>query len=365
MRKLLAIAIAMIFAACSSDDSETINQYPKGIVLKSQAEVDAFAALGLTELNEKLSIGFIGLGATDITSLAGLKHLKKANRIDIVENPNLKDLAGLENLQKVDTLIINNNISLKDLKGLRQLSDIMSLGLYSNYALTNLQGLEGITSIDQLDISYNNNLNTLQGINNLVTINILNITLNDKLLSLEGIDSLTYIKNIFIQGGVLSSLQLLANVNIAETIEIMNSQLVNLSGLENITTLKYLRLSSNDYLESFNGLDNLDTVNTLHVTQNKKLTSISSLASLKKIEGTGEYYFDLHIINNNALQSLDGLQNATAGFSRIVVSNNTVLNDFCALKNMVANSNSINLTISENPFNPTIEDIKSGNCSLN
>jgi len=83
------------------------------VVLLTQADVDAFATLGLSELNGSLTIG-AATGQDSIYSLEGLEKLGKV-KYDLIIHPTYAgaDLAGLENLELIGSLQIDQNKKLK------------------------------------------------------------------------------------------------------------------------------------------------------------------------------------------------------------------------------------------------------------
>ena len=68
----------------------------------------------------------------------------------------------------------------------------------------------------------------------------------------------------------------------------------------------------------------------------------------------------LSINNSNQLNNLSGLDNVTVE-DVLLIENNVSLNDYCALNPQSANASIFD--IYGNAFNPTQQDILTGNCS--
>lgn len=101
-----------------------------------------------------------------------------------------------------------------------------------------------------------------------------------------------------------------------------------------------------------------------NITIVDNVTSLASLTTLRNVEG------DILIQDTN-LTTLNGLENliSITGDLSIVSNSNQGqpiqnINDFCALQNLFSNGNFTTVDISGNSFNPTVQDIIDGNCSI-
>lgn len=101
-----------------------------------------------------------------------------------------------------------------------------------------------------------------------------------------------------------------------------------------------------------------------NITIVDNVTSLASLTTLRNVEG------DILIQDTN-LTTLNGLENliSITGDLSIVSNSNQGqpiqnINDFCALQNLFSNGNFTTVDISGNGFNPTVQDIIDGNCSI-
>ncbi len=127
-------------------------------------------------------------------------------------------------------------------------------------------------------------------------------------------------------------------------------------GLKKVKEIRNFWIVKNNNLINFKGLENLKSINwQFHVTANNKLKDFSGLDNVKY---TG-------------LQFRVGFRKIWAEFDdagnskRHEVEGNASLDNFCALSNAFVNTsdfNSNNNFIEKNLFNPTIEEIVTGNC---
>ncbi len=70
------------------------------------------------------------------------------------------------------------------------------------------------------------------------------------------------------------------------------------------------------------------------------------------------------IHDNYKLINIDGLSNLTSVDESLNIINNYALTDLCGIKNILTiNGVSGDISIAQNLYNPTVEDIIAGNCS--
>ena len=257
-----------------------------------------------------------------------------------INNPNCTEIEGF--------VIISGSDEINNLNGLNMLTAIGGkLRIYSCKILTSLEGLENITSIGgDLDIylwpSASSILKDLKGLDNLLTIGGgLNITNTDSLNSLTGLENLTTIGGFLQIAGndVLNNLIGLDHVtSIGEGIWIgENIVLNNLVGLENLTTIGGNMEVYTSSMTSLAGLDNLESIGEgIQITYSHSLISLSALSNLTSIGGSLEIY------DNEALSSLNGLDNIAAeSITSILISENPTLST-CEVKSVcsyLSNSN--------------------------
>ena len=110
-------------------------------------------------------------------------------------------------------------------------------------------------------------------------------------------------------------------------------------------------------------IDNEYTKVVGNVTILDDVTSLVPLLTLHTIEGNV-------IIMDTALLTLDGLENLERVTGSIDITSNLNqgmpiqnITDFCALQNLFITGNFGLVTIQDNGFNPTVQDIINGNCT--
>ncbi len=192
------------------------------------------------------------------------------------------------------------------------------LYIYSTKSLTSLSGLESLNSIG----------------------GGLTIHENESLTSLTGLDNITSIG---------------AQLTITD-----NKSLTSLTGLNNLNSIKdNLVIRQNNLLTSLTGLDNLNSVGgNVHILNS---TSLESLSGLNNLTSIGDNFY---LFGNNLLESLNGLDNLTSIVNSLTISENGALINFCTITNLI-NSGGLagNYDVSNNAYNPTIDDIKASRCS--
>jgi len=170
----------------------------------------------------------------------------------------------------------------------------------------------------------------------------LSITRNSELRNLRGLRNLTTVNGIYITDndalGTLSGLENLTTVNLILSID-DNSALTSLAALDNITTLNFLKVEHSDRLTSLNGLDNITTLNSLDLSFNRSLTSLTALSNITTLDS-------LTIAGQRNLTNLDGLDNLTAIRGRLYISGNDALTSIIDLSSLTEVSTSI---IEDNP----------------
>ncbi|MFK5895019.1 MAG: T9SS type A sorting domain-containing protein [Pseudomonadota bacterium] len=216
--------------------------------------------------------------------------------------------------------------------------------------ITNLYGLSNIESVGQ-DLIINNNplLTSLEGLENLISVDdfFLDISYNDALINLSGLNNLTsvFLLNIS-NNNSLTSLYGIENLTIIEQgLSIhRNNALLDMSGLENIIYIKGgVTISENNGLSNLDGINQLDSIGgSLTLKKNFFLQDISALSNLTKI-GT-------HLIINkcNDLTNLTGLENLISIGGRLDIYENNDLESLEGIDNIASQSIS-NLKITVNP----------------
>lgn len=226
MKKLLlVIFLISLGIGCTPD---TITQpaplivYNGNVILRTQADVDAFGTQGYTVINGFLNIGDrwsdthipVPSDITDLSPLNGLTQI--ASQLEVQSNPQLTSLQGLENLEVVAGLVLSDNENLTSLTGLEGLKSISGhtfytgqvfyngglIFVFNNPSLASVEALGNITPQTLSQVTINNSgLSSLAGLENIVEVSKLYIVNNDVLTSLEALEGLININStVFITG---------------------------------------------------------------------------------------------------------------------------------------------------------------------
>lgn len=209
-------------------------------------------------------------------------------------------------------------------------------------SITNLDALSVITEITG-DLTINFGLFTnLEGLNNLTSVaGDITISGLSNLESLQGLESLTEVggKLSLFNNDLLADLGGLTNLNtVGETLSLGDGNYTNCAGLENLTEVGGLSISS-ESLEELTGLENIVTVNgsliigaenieSLEVLsgiescQNLSINSTDNLPCLTGLETLTTINGNLSITGNYGLLSLTGLENVTTIGGDITITSN-------------------------------------------
>ncbi len=248
-----------------------------------------------------------GTPSCPLHSLEGLSGLRKiGGRLAIESMPFLRDAKGLDSLthlggfsttfshfetldglqgvSQTESISINISPHMKRLTGLEEFVEVGQLSISGCDSILDLEGLSGLRQVEDLTIYGNENLINLNGIENLDTIfNDLRIHRNPKFESFEGFQVKAVLGGVWLRDlpslKDFSSLCCLDQIN--EILSAQETGLVNLSGLEDIKTIRGLRLLLNDSLQSLTGLENLEELQFLSLFQNEMLSDISALSNIQ------------------------------------------------------------------------------------
>lgn len=302
--------------AWKSTDVKSLSCPPGSVVLSNQDDVDAFGALGCTQVTGNLIIDDTG-DSPKITDLRPLTGLTTVTGIFQVTASQLNSLAGLFNLNTVGYLhIIGCN------------------------ALTDLTGLSGLTqctgpvvnpcscAAEQNHIQNNSSLTSLAGLSNLSSVNSgVFFHNNPALQNANGLSGLTHV------GGALAFQD--------------NPSLKNVQGLSNLTTVvRDLVFRRCHALKNFNGLQNLSSVGIwVVIDDNDFLKNMEGLSGLTSIGGR------LWIINNDGLKNLEGLSNLSSVGQEVWLENNAIIKNLEGLSSLTSAGGIIVF------FNPQIKNV--------
>lgn len=214
-----------------------------------------------------------------LTSLAALSNVTGSIAGMIIEsNPELKTLKGLENITGITVgLLIGNHDALVSLAALRSMSTIgesISMNIHTHPQLESLDGLQSMTDLTELIVNRNSrlkNLTELRGIHG--HLNKIHIAENTHLVDLKGLEGVTSADNLVIQD---------------------NAALKTLAALSNMQKIDLLTIDFNSALRSLSGLEGISLMNT------RKSNGCNT-------DNPGEYV--VIIRRNVALQSIEALGN--------------------------------------------------------
>tara|TARA_R100000935_G_scaffold1439_1_gene4484 strand:+ start:33998 stop:35482 length:1485 start_codon:yes stop_codon:yes gene_type:complete len=343
--------------------------------LNTQAEVDAFGAMGYCEVNTSLGIGDRFIHDDKITDISPLLTIEKVKGI-FIENTLLQDLDPLQNLRSsqyisvrenenlvnVDALInihtpvrairITNNPKLLNIDGLANVKadtqiaptgTIDFIRVYGNPLLQNIDGLSGITAWIKGDIDIRNNM-SLQNIN--------------------GFENLTHLDRVFVKierNGLLQHLDGFQNLVIATECEFEikeNQNVQHIDGLSNITgVILNFSFKGHPLVTNINALGGLSRIDSINLDNNPSLTNLNGLSSV-------EIWSSVIVSNNESLTGLEGINNLGGDLYSFEIYGNNLLSDFCSLTQPFSTAMINIYNVHNNAYNPTQQDIIDGNCSL-
>ena len=258
------------------------------------------------------------LALDNLDGLAGLERVGCiangcASYVRVAVNPLLTDVSGLKALVELDSLILHDNDLLTSLTGVRLdfmpfAEPLPALSIVDNDALKALTGISGDTLFTgSLVISGNDKLADISQLGPLLgkSLGATVIENNPALVDLVGLDGVTTISEFSLTN---------------------NDGLLDLHGLESLTTLtpEGVVIRGNDALTTFEGLGPLSLVGAMFlVDSNPSLISLAALAELEEVTGTlqiGSCIGD----GNDALPNLSGLSALTHA-DRLVLDGNAAI----------------------------------------
>lgn len=218
------------------------------------------------------------------------------------------------------------------------------LNIDSNSALTSISSFAQLATVSgSLTVVSNPSLSSLDGLQNVQRINGSALIESNALKNLTGLDSLQSIN-----GPLSVTPPSTCSVPVTSGMTICESQLVELNGLNNVTSIDgNILVQQNTALTSLTGLNGVVTVSGAVAMENNALTSITGLNALAKFADTATITSvsncpsgldpgDLTICENN-LQSISGFRSVLSIFGTFQISNNpslTSIEGFSALQSV-------------------------------
>lgn len=237
----------------------------------------------------------------------------------------INDLSGLSTIKEVTgELVIHSNNELQNLHGLENVRKVGALEIIDNSKLTSCEGL-GVVEISGIIDS-----------NNLVR--GLLVLRNDALLNLKGLENLTSTASVKLSGNeAFKDITALAGLKNLPDLEIIESNaLTNLEGFNNLTNIGNFRLEGNLSLNSLEAFESLTNLKFFSCGGNPMLLSLKGLENVVKMEALS--------ISQSQFTSLDGIQNVMS-LNYISLRSNKYLRSISQLSNTTS---VINIDIRDN-----------------
>ncbi len=303
----------------------TLNCLPHGnYYLLSQSDIDEFEQDYPGCFNLK---GNVTLGGQN---LQGLHNVTSIERDLTISSGNLTNLNGLDFL-----FTIGGNLIISDCN-----------------SLLNMTGLDYLHKIGgDFIVQYDGNLLNLLGLNHLDSIyGDLSVLSDWKMSSLTGLDSLQFLgQSLLVMGTEVLNLSGLENLDsIGGTVWISdNSSLTSLEGLENLEAVgEDLKIGRNDHIINLEPLESLNSVGGMLELSYSRMTSLDGLGNLDSVGGGFKLEF------NDELQDIMALSNLKTIGGDIYIGENTNLTTLAGLDGIAAGSIE-DLTVN---FNPSLSE---------
>jgi hypothetical protein len=166
---------------------------------------------------------------------------------------------------------------------------------------------------------------------------------NTSLVNLDGLECLNKIDDgLEIEHNrLLTNIDGLKNLKSVEIIMINdNPALVNLDGLSSLTSVDDLVIVSNDLIKNVNNLSSITHVDNLLINNNDSLINLDGLRNLKKISG------DLVIVGNDVLSTLSLSKLKSIGNNLHIYGNDQIGSSLCLnlVKKLVDFKGTVDLT---------------------
>ena len=282
-----------------------------------------------------------------LTGPGFVSSLEEGNRRDKEENVNTFDLLKLfpnieeltiinneDNAKIVDPNLLNWKI-IRELKHLKKL-DLTKLYSYKNDKTFDFSNIEGIQTLEELKIkegrfSNNNeynivNLEKIATLKNLKVLEMANTNLND----ISALENLTKLKYLDLGYNNIKNIDALKNLNELESLMLSNNNLENIDALKEKEKLKILDISENK-ISNISVLEKSKKITDLYINGNN-IENVDVLRNFKRLK-------TLTLIDNQKIKDVNGLKESLKenSNSRIVIAlgnNNISDNDIVDLTNI-------------------------------
>ena len=288
----------------------------------------------------------------------------------LIDCPKLTSVKGFSNLEKNDGLIrviAGSYSTIATLEGFEKLTALNSISIQCPN-LTSIKGLDNIKTVKGLlSFKMATLITTLNELSNLQSIGSLELSNCMKLSDISTVSKFTELDDLLLHSlpviGKLDWFSQLKTINNDLLISsIGNSRdqdvvkLTNLQGLESLEKigglLTVLRCNN---IENMVGLNNVTEIGAITLSSLSKLNSLNGLDNLLKINGQ-------LLISGTKLTNLDYLNNLT-DYGNIKITSNRALSNYCAIKDLLIKKTEYSFVFTGNKYNPTITDLEEGKCN--
>lgn len=282
------------------------------------------------------SVGELYLQSVNaITDLNGLNGLRSVSRFAIEGAGALTTLAGIDNLRSAAYVRVADAPMLRDMTALSGITEAAEEFSIYRTGLSSLAGAEHLTSGGFVYFGDNPHVTDLSPLANLRSVSALGLATLPGVTSLAPLSGLTNAQEFWVFGLGITNLDGLQNLTSVRSLELSyNNYLVDLSALSQVPGINMLRLSGNNALPSLATLSQLNVQYELWLRDNPLLADCGSL-----VLGSGA---NITVWNNAQLASLSCLQGA-AHLGELTVRDNAALVNLDDLASLTTLDGNLNL----------------------
>lgn len=353
MKKIL---LPVLFVFLFSNLSISQGCLPDGLILETQTQVDNFPSDwpgcsiiegdliveggNIVNLDSLFSITIIEgdlqiNSCYELQSVSGLSNIEsvygirfyQTKRLKVIDcfskittlsgslilmiNDSINDVSSFQNIAFVgDGFRVSGTKMLKDLSAFGSLETIItSFTVSSNDLIQEVSGFSGTDSLLYTYIGSNKSLKSISGFQNLKnTGRQFHIVGNDSLFEIN-LPSIKHAEYFSIESNNSLEVINLPNLFTVEGLRILNNDnLVNIHGIPNLDSVRFITLESNIRLKDISGLggSGLRKLNSLTIRYNDSLQSLSGFNSLKKMDNL-DIMDGCMITEINAFHNLDSI----------------------------------------------------------
>lgn len=243
--------------------------------------------------------------------LKGMRNLKKITLDEDYVTSVSGDISILKNCEKLEYINLGGALLYGDIAALSELNDLKHLGLRSEDSQYRVNGdilsLSKLTKLEFLDIVGTKITGSIASISNLINLQYIDIG-NSEISDLLGIQDLVNLKTIKIFFSDMSGdLEFFSHLKKLESLEIeFNYYLTgDLESIKGLTNLKVLNLVETDITGDIVSLSELELLTELRLNYNIVSGNIEALSNMKKLK-----ILCMQMTNvNGDISSLSSLEN--------------------------------------------------------